>query len=138
MRIYLASKSRHAEFVAALNAGGFPLASSWHSWPFNRNAQEPERADWREHSERCLREAAGADVCVLYAPDATDMHFGSLLEAGAALGAGKRVYLVSPHDWPFLRNHPRVRSFPNLAAAVTELVAARTPPLGPSPRLRPK
>jgi hypothetical protein len=42
--------------------------------------------------------------------------FGALLECGSALGAGKAVYLVAPHvEWPFLRNHPRVKSFSNLS-----------------------
>jgi hypothetical protein len=50
-------------------------------------------------------------------------HLGALLECGAALGAGKWVYLVSPHEWPFLRNHPQVRNFATLEAAVAALVA---------------
>jgi hypothetical protein len=64
--------------------------------------------------------AVPTSACCMRPTPATCI-FGSLLEAGAALGAGKRVYLVSPHDWPFLRHHPRVKSFPDLAAAVTEL-----------------
>jgi hypothetical protein len=48
---------------------------------------------------------------------------GALIEVGAALGAGKRVYLVSPHDWSW-KHHPRVRVFDTLEAAVTAIVAA--------------
>jgi hypothetical protein len=36
------------------------------------------------------------------------------------LGAGKRVYLVSPHDWSW-KHHPRVRVFDTLEAAVTAI-----------------
>jgi hypothetical protein len=50
-------------------------------------------------------------------------HFGSLLEAGAALGAGRQVFLVSRHPWPFLRNHPKCRSFESLASAVNAIRA---------------
>jgi hypothetical protein len=53
----------------------------------------------------------------------THRHFGALLEAGAALGAGKHVFLVSHHPWPFLRHHPKCRSFETLADAITAIVA---------------
>ena len=39
---------------------------------------------------------------------------GALVEVGAALGAGKRVFLVSPHDWSWA-HHPRVPRFKTLA-----------------------
>jgi hypothetical protein len=48
---------------------------------------------------------------------------GALIEVGSALGAGKRVYLVSPHDWSW-KHHPRVRVFDTLEAAVTAIMAA--------------
>ena len=53
----------------------------------------------------------------------THRHFGALLEAGAAVGAGKLVFLVSHHPWPFLRHHPRCRSFDTLAAAIVAIMA---------------
>jgi hypothetical protein len=63
-------------------------------------------------------------VLVLYA-EGQEQHFGALLECGAALGAGRWVFLISPHPWPFLRNHPRCRSFDNLAEAVRAICALR-------------
>jgi hypothetical protein len=39
------------------------------------------------------------------------------------VGAGGQLYLVSPHDWPFLRHHPRCRSFKTLADAVVAIMA---------------
>jgi hypothetical protein len=48
---------------------------------------------------------------------------GALLEVGSALGAGKRVYLVSPHNWSW-KHHPRVRTFATLEAAITAIMAA--------------
>jgi hypothetical protein len=87
---------------------------------------EPSDDDYREHAEICLREAAEADIVLLYVPpDEERRQFGSLLECGSALGAGKWVYLVSPHPWPFLRNHPHCRSFDTLADAISALVAQR-------------
>jgi hypothetical protein len=43
----------------------------------------------------------------------------ALIEVGAALGAGKQVYLVAPHNWSF-QHHPRVRRFVTLEAAITD------------------
>jgi hypothetical protein len=40
------------------------------------------------------------------------------------LGAGKQLYLVSPHDWSF-QHHPRVRCFGSLERAVEAIVAAK-------------
>jgi hypothetical protein len=54
---------------------------------------------------------------------ATERQMGALIEVGSALGAGKQVYLVSPHDWSW-KHHPRVRVFDTLEAAVTAIVAA--------------
>jgi hypothetical protein len=123
--VYPAAKSCCWHWFLALQAGGVPLRASWLTWPFNRDPNdEPSSTEWREHAEICLREAAQSDIVLLYVPpDEERRQFGSLLEAGAALGAGRWVYLVSPHPWPFLRNNPRVRSFDTLAAAVEAIVA---------------
>src|SRR5262249_8177003 len=97
--------------VAAGHAGG------------NKDGVEPTADEWRRHSERCFEEAADCDVLLLHV-QAGKQHFGALLEAAAALTAGKWVYLVCPHTWPFLRHHPRVRSFDTLERAVEALVTS--------------
>jgi hypothetical protein len=122
MLVYFATKSKHWQFVAALAAAGAPISCTWPAWTPNRTDTEPTDDDWAAHSERCLKEAAECDVLVLYAEE-QEQHFGALLESGAALAAGKSVFLISPHPWPFLRNHPRCRSFDNLAEAVRAIVA---------------
>jgi hypothetical protein len=48
---------------------------------------------------------------------------GALIEAGAALAAGKRVFIVSPYIWSFA-NHPRCRRFGTLAEAIKAIRAA--------------
>ena len=94
MLVYFATKSRHWQFVAALAAAGAPISCSWPSWLPNRTDGEPTSSDWAEHSERCLKEAAECDVLLLFA-ERREQHFGALLECGAALGAGKWVFLIS-------------------------------------------
>jgi hypothetical protein len=122
VKVYCAAKSRHHPWFAALRACGLPIASSWLDWPPNHDGSEPTADQWAEHSVTCLREAAECDVLLLYVLEG-EQHFGALLETAAALANDKRVFLVSPHPWPFLRNHPRVRSFDTLQAAVTAIMA---------------
>jgi hypothetical protein len=117
---YFASKAKHWQLVGAL-AAAVPLHSNWHDWAPNKGP-EPTPDQWKEHSERCLRQAAEASVCLLYY-EKTEFHFGSLLEAGSCLGAGGMVYLVADSPLPFLRHHPRVKSFDTLADAVKALLA---------------
>jgi hypothetical protein len=121
--IYPASKSRHWSWFAALQAAGVPLQASWLSWSFDISGEEPTSDDYREHSERCLQEAAASDIVLLYAQADDAPQFGSIMEAVSALSHGRWVYLVSPHPWPFLRNHPRCRSFNTLAEAIRAIQA---------------
>jgi hypothetical protein len=123
MRVYLASKSKHHEFVAALGAAGLSLSATWPHWRYNREPGEPSADAWRDHAIACVDQVRDADVLVLYVQDETEQHFGALLETGVALGSNKQVYLVSPHKWPFLRHHPNVHSFATLADAITAIVS---------------
>jgi hypothetical protein len=47
---------------------------------------------------------------------------GALIEAGAALAAGRQVFVVSPYEWTFA-NHPRCRVFLSLDAAIAAIMA---------------
>jgi hypothetical protein len=97
------------------------IAASWLDQPFNHDGSEPSADEWSAHWERCCREAAEADITLMFAC-AEERQMGALIEVGSALGAGKRVYLVSPHDWSW-KHHPRVRVFDTLEAAVTATMA---------------
>ena len=120
--VYCASKSKHAPFWQALRAAGVPIVASWIDAEFNHTGNEPTADEWAEHWERCCREAAEADIVLMFAC-AEERQNGALLEVGSALGAGKRVYIVSPHSWSW-KHHPRVRVFDTLEAAITAIVAA--------------
>jgi hypothetical protein len=114
MRIYPASKSKHWPWWCALRAAGIPITASWIDAPFNRDGGEP--VDWSLHWMRCVDEAAGADVVLMFAREDENQN-GALIEVGAALASGKRVFLVTPHDWSW-RHHPQVRRFDTLAGAI--------------------
>jgi hypothetical protein len=106
----------------ALRAAGVPIVSTWIDWSRNHDNTEPTDDEWRRHVEQCVTDVLSADVLLLYCTH-DERQFGSLLECGVALGTGKQIFLATPHDWPFLRNHSRVRSFRSLEAAIETLVA---------------
>jgi hypothetical protein len=119
LKVYPASKAKHWPFWTALRAAGVPICASWIDAPFNRDGSEPP--DWGLHWQKCIDEAAAADVLLLFAQE-DERQCSALVELGSALAAGKLVYLVSPHDWSFAR-HSRVRRFETLADAVAAIVA---------------
>jgi len=121
VKLYVASKSRHWSFWAALRACGLPVAASWIDAEFNRTGAEPSPDHWVRHWETCCREAAEADITLMVAHE-DERQMGALVEIGCALAAGKRVFLVSPHDWSWA-HHARVRRFDSLADAVTAIMA---------------
>jgi hypothetical protein len=122
---YFASKAHHHPFVGALSVAGVPLVSTWHDWKPNVDDEQATPDEWREHSERCLREAAEANICLLYY-QSNERHFGSLLEAGSCIGAGGWCYLVTDGvPPPFLASHPRCRVFSKLSDAVASICAQR-------------
>jgi hypothetical protein len=122
MIIYPASKARHWLFWQALRAAGLPIVSPcWIDCEFNATGEEPSYDGWARHWEECCTLAASADICLFLALPG-EQHCGALLEAGAALGAGKRVYAVSAVAFSFLA-HPRTRRFATLASAVNAIRA---------------
>jgi hypothetical protein len=94
-----------------------PIVASWIDCEFNRNGSEP--VDWGLHWQKCINEAAAADVLLMFAQE-DERQCGALVELGSALAAGKQVFMVSPHDWSF-GHHPNVRQFDTLEDAVTAI-----------------
>jgi hypothetical protein len=83
-------KAKHAVWWQALRAAGVPIVASWLDQPFNHDGGEPSADEWSAHWDRCCREAAEADIVLMYA-GAEERQNGALIEVGAALGAGKRA-----------------------------------------------
>ena len=119
---YPASKARHGPWWQALRAAGVPIVASWIDARLNEPGAEPTDA-WQDHWRACVEQAAAADIC-LFVCNEGEQACGQLIEAGAALAAGKCVFVVSPYEWTFA-NHPRCRTFPTLDAAITAIMAAQ-------------
>src|SRR5262245_30754579 len=131
--VYVASKARHHGWWRALRAAGLPISASWIDWPPNIDGSEPTPDQWREHWSRCIARATAADIC-LFVSNTGEAAWGALTEAGAALGTGKLVYIVSSDQWTFA-HHPRARTFPTLEAAITAIMARQA---GEAARRRPE
>ncbi len=87
-RLYVASKTKHAEMWRQLRGNGAPIISSWID-----EARRGQTADHAELSERCISEISRASSLLLYC-EPEDILRGALIEAGAALTLGKRVFCV--------------------------------------------
>ena len=78
---------------------------------------EPTSDQWRRRGAWTT-----ADITLMFAQEG-ERQMGALVEAGACFGAGKRLYLVTPHAWSF-QHHPRVRNFKTIEQAVAAIAAA--------------
>ena len=108
-KIYIASKTRHAPRWLELRAyvdvwwpGECKVISSWID-----EAGPGETVSFSDLWIRCVQEASSATALIVYAePD--DVLKGALVEVGAALGNGVRVFVVGVQPgWSFV-NHPLV------------------------------
>ena len=118
MSFYVASKVYHYPMWQKLREEGAPISASW----IDLVEGERERSDeeWGDISQMCLREAAAADVLLLYA-EMGDVLRGAYMEMGAALAAGNMVGVVVPSEFEvteILLPHPSVSRFKCLKDAV--------------------
>lgn len=88
--IYIASKSKHGPRWVTLRNRGWPICSTWID-----ESGEGQTSDWRDLWDRCVNEAASADVMIMYVEPGEVMK-GGLVEMGAALARGVRVFYVGP------------------------------------------
>lgn len=119
--IYIASKTKHADrWRIARNVLGYPIVSTWIN-----EAGEGETSDFADLWNRCLSEAAGADVLILYHHSDNDVLKGAFIELGAALSHGRKVIVVGnpPGTWPA---HPNVERAESMEAALKRAAAIVT------------
>lgn len=117
--IYVASKTKHAARWRALRAAGVPIISTWID-----DHETGHTSDLGDIWCRSIDEASRATALIVYhEPGETPK--GSLVEIGAALAAGTRVYAVgvgADHTWTA---HPGVTvCFSLLNALMSSLFAA--------------
>lgn len=105
--IYTASRVRHAQKWLDARANGFNVISTWID-----EAGEGQTSSMAGLWLRCVYEAKTADALILYR-EGDDPLKGALIETGAALSAGVRVFAVGFNDGEDLKtfsflHHPLV------------------------------
>lgn len=91
MKIYIASKTKHADKWIALRAAGINIISTWIDEA--GAGQSPDMVDLRD---RCIKESLECDAMVVYSEEG-DYLKGAFIEMGVALSQpGKPIVLVGP------------------------------------------
>ncbi len=113
-RFYVASKTKHSDLWRAIRDSGQHIISTWID-----EAGEGQTANYRELSERCLREISECDALILYCEPGEHLK-GALVEAGAALAFGKEVRCAgeSKSLSRVFKTHPKWRTFKNITEAM--------------------
>ena len=63
--VYVASKAKHSHWWRALRAAGVPISATWVDAELNEaGADEPTADAWRDHWDKCVAEAAEAELCL--------------------------------------------------------------------------
>lgn len=117
--IYVASKTKHAPMWREHRAGweGVALvASTWID-----EAAEDESADLSDLWDRCISEAANADLLIAY-HEADEQWKGAYIEIGAALTSGIPVYVCGRPAGTFV-NHPLVTYASDPSDALCDFLA---------------
>lgn len=114
MKIYIASKTRHADKWRKLRAKGVDVISTW---IYDTDQYEAvERADL---AQRCIAEATACEAMLVYYE--VGEHFkGGFIEIGVALAAGKPIYAVGEclPETSVFRSHPLWRQCGTLGEAM--------------------
>lgn len=116
--IYIASVTHHADKWRRLRSSGVPVVATWIDLPAAKTSGAVDLTEliWLSR----IQEAASAKVLLLYAEQGDNLG-RVLIEVGAALASGAKVYVVGPVNSSWT-NHPHVRRF----ATVKEAIDAAT------------
>lgn len=88
MKVYIASKTKHASTWQLLKSSGIPFVCSWID-----EAEMDKSTSLSDLACRCIAEATGGDLLVLYL-EPGEQSPGAWIECGAALAAQKPVIVV--------------------------------------------
>lgn len=124
MRICVASKTEFAEMWVDFRKQGHNIISTWMDEIISaRSINSIDPMYLKNLSANCIKEAAEADITILYC-ECGENHKGSLIEIGAALGAGKEVRLVGTCSSMrhIFHHHPKWREFASIEGALTEKI----------------
>ncbi len=111
MKIYCASKSKHAPLWMEWKSRGVQVTSSWLD-KFGRG----RLPDQTKHWDTILSDIQQSDALVFYA-ELGEVQKGAIAEFGIAFALGKKLFYVGPlEDSLTALEHERVVHYPSLKA----------------------
>lgn len=120
MRIYMASKTAHADKWKQLRNQGIQVISTWIDEAGPGESQDLSDLWWR-----CISESSEADATIVYREEGEVLK-GAFIEVGSALASGKIVVAVGYwHDNMSFLNHPGVVRAETVKAALQYLEGLR-------------
>ncbi len=112
IKIYVASKTKHAPLWIKLRNSGYPIISTWID-----ESGQGKTTDLVDLWQRCIQEASIADICLVYSEE-DDCLKGTLVEMGAALASNKKVIFVAPKEVLTAQRHRLVMNVKSLDEAL--------------------
>jgi hypothetical protein len=112
MKIYTASKTKHAQKWIDLRDAGFNVISTWID-----EACEGQTKDMRDLVQRCISECVECDGMIVYS-EGGDYLKGAFIEMGVAVAHNKPIVLVGPvlpqsSAFTYLSNIKRANDIPS-------------------------
>jgi len=126
MKIYTASKTKHAYMWRDWRWNGFNIISTWID-----ESGKGESNDLEDLTIRCIEESKRADILILYC-EPGEVLKGALIEAGAALASGTEVRQVGSCDSisKVFHSHPLWKVYPALDMAFNDPISINQPNKG--------
>lgn len=109
--IYIASKAKWGPRWQQLRRAGVPIISTWID-----ESGVGETTDFPDLWDRCIREASSCSALIYFQMTGEEMK-GALVEVGAALAAGKPVFIAEAFVGSWL-HHPLVHVCDGLEGAI--------------------
>ena len=109
MKIYCASKSKHAPLWVDWKRKGAEITSSWLE-KFDQGRLENQT----EHWDQILEDIKRSDALLFYS-EIGEVQKGAIAEFGIAFALGKKIFYVGPIEGSLTAvEHNKVKHYPNL------------------------
>ncbi|MFZ1720075.1 MAG: hypothetical protein WAU28_01840 [Candidatus Moraniibacteriota bacterium] len=109
MKIYCASKSKHAPLWIEWKKRGVEITSSWLD-----KFDQGRLPDQTKHWDQILEDISGSDALLFYS-ETGEIQRGAIAEFGIAFALGKKLFYVGPIEGSLTAvEHRSVKHYPDL------------------------
>lgn len=115
MKVYCASKSKHAPLWIEWKNKGAKITSSW-----LEKFDQGRLPNQTEHWDQILEDISGSDSLLFYS-ETDEIQKGAIAEFGIAFALGKKLFYVGPIEGSLTAvEHQKVQHYPDLESFFTE------------------